>query len=91
MQRFRRLENELNELKSDIEEMQKEKNDDHTVKLANLQPTELLVEVDKLQKQINSLHLQSIGANEKLSNLDNKSKKWKKLLYRYKYNLKLLN
>lgn len=40
------------------------------------EPADLVGEVEKLQKQINTLHLQSIGAGKSVSDLDSKAKKY---------------
>ncbi len=41
----------------------------------DFEPSSLVNEVEKLQKQIGSLHLQSIGAGKNVSDLDSKAKK----------------
>ena len=43
--------------------------------LINFNPVDLSRQVENLQKEINSLHLQKIGARVDASKLDNKTKK----------------
>ena len=44
--------------------------------LINFNPVDLSKQVENLQKEINSLHLQKIGARVDASKLDNKTKKY---------------
>lgn len=73
LQRFKRLECELKELKDDLKEM----NDSNTNQdITNFHPIELAQQVEGLQKQVSLLHLEAIGAKVNLSQTDNKSKKF---------------
>lgn len=84
MQRFKRLEAELAELKIDLNDMEKSLKNGESDKPEGYEPTTLMSEVENLQKQINSLHLQSIGT---VTDLDSKEKKCQK---RFDYKRKTL-
>jgi hypothetical protein len=80
LQRFKRLELELNELKSDIAEMDKLKNSGETSTItADFNSAELTKQLESLRNQINSSHMQSIGARTNASQLDNTAKKSEQL------------
>jgi hypothetical protein len=70
LQRYQRLEKELNELKEDLSKISS--NSDGNL---NFDPVDLTKSVETLQKRVNSLHLQSIGAGSG-SELDSKAKKY---------------
>lgn len=75
IQRFKRLEKELKELKDDLKDMN---NSDlsEDKQAMNFNPVELAQQVESLQNQVNSLHLEAIGAKSGNSLPDNKSKKF---------------
>lgn len=75
IQRFKRLEKELKELKEDINEINQSESPDSAAKLLNYNPVELSQQVELLQKQINSLYLESIGAKVDVSKTETKVKK----------------
>lgn len=75
IQRFKRLEKELKELKEDINEINRTETSENASKLLNLNPVELTQQVESLQKQINSLYLDSIGAKVDVSKTESKIKK----------------
>ena len=74
MQRFKRLERELNELKRDLNEIENvSANKENQEQSSNdFDPIELTKQLENLRKQINVSHLQSIGVR---TDLDSKSKK----------------
>lgn len=76
LQKFKRLERELNELKVELTQADKVASENEKLNSLNFNPVELTKEVENLQKQIKSLHLQSIGAKINISDLDNKAKKY---------------
>jgi dynactin-2 len=91
LHRFKRLELELNDLKADLTNMEKFAKEEDKLTLINFDPVELSKQVDVLQKEINALHLQKIGAKSfDVSMLDNKAKKQLLLdhLNNFKANLK---
>lgn len=75
IQRFKRLEKELKELKDDLKDMN---NSDlsEDKQAMNFNPVELAQQVESLQNQVNSLHLEAIGVKSGNSLPDNKSKKF---------------
>lgn len=75
LQRFKRLEQELNELKRDLSEMESSPSNDSSDNKPSYDPIELTKQLESLRNQINSSHLQSIGARVNASQLDNKAKK----------------
>lgn len=75
MQRYKRLEAELTELKNDLNEMEKNIKSGEGEKPDGFEPENLVKEVDKLQTQINTLHLESIGLGKNVTDLDSKAKK----------------
>jgi hypothetical protein len=66
---------ELVELKKDLINMEKFASEEDKQTLINFNPIDLSKQVENLQKEINSLHLQKIGARVDASKLDNKTKK----------------
>ena len=74
LQRFKRLENELEVLKQDLKTMEKAVANGED-KPVDFDPSTLVDEIAKLQTQINSLHLQSIGSGKNASDFDSKAKK----------------
>jgi len=66
---------ELVELKKDLINMEKFASEEDKQTLINFNPVDLSKQVENLQKEINSLHLQKIGARVDASKLDNKTKK----------------
>ena len=56
--------------------MEKFANEEDKQTLINFNPVDLSKKVESLQKEINSLHLQKIGAKVDLSKLDNKTRKY---------------
>lgn len=76
VQRLKRLERELTELKTELNQVENETSkDEEKKKLLNFDPIDLTKQVEGLQKQVKNLHLQSIGAKTDISELDNKTKK----------------
>ena len=82
IQRFKRLERELKELKHDLNEMNNSNAIEDNIMLNNFNPMELAKQVESLQKQVNLLHLEAIGAKVDPMHTDNKSKRFdlKKIL-----------
>ena len=74
LQRFKRLENELLELKRDISQMENNENGEIKPE-TSFDVATLTKQLETLQKQINSSHLQSIGARVNSLQIDNKAKK----------------
>ena len=70
IQRFKRLEKELKELKDDLKDMN---NSDlsEDKQAMNFNPVELAQQVESLQNQVNSLHLEAIGVKSGYSLPDN--------------------
>lgn len=75
IQRFKRIERELKELKQDLNEMNILNNAEENLILTNFNPMELAQQVEGLLKQVNLLHLEAIGAKIGPLQTDNKSKK----------------
>ena len=75
IERFKRLERELKELKHDLNEMKNANNAEENLMLTSFNPMELAHQVESLQKQVNLLHLEAIGAKIDPTQTDNKSKK----------------
>ena len=75
--RYKRLEIELSELKKDLLNMEKFASEEDKQTLINFNPVDLSKQVENLQKEINSLHLQKIGARVDASKLDNKTRKYR--------------
>ena len=63
------------DLKKDLTSMEKFAKDEDKKTLINFDPVDLSKQVDNLQKEINVLHLQKIGAKIDVTKLDNKAKK----------------
>jgi hypothetical protein len=55
--------------------MEKYAKDEDKQTLINFDPVDLSQQVETLQKEINALHLQKIGAKIDITKLDNKAKK----------------
>lgn len=75
IQRFKRLERELKELKQDLNEMNNLNAAEENQMLTIFNPMELAKQVEGLQKQVNLLHLEAIGAKVDPMQADTKSKK----------------
>lgn len=73
LQRFKRIEKELNDLKSDL--VSNKYNEEISESTIGCDPVELLNQIETLQKQIANLHLESMGLKSESSNVDNKTKK----------------
>ena len=80
LQRFQRLEKELAELKEDLNRISLSEGgnkENQSTNPTKIDPVELTKLVETLQKRVNSLHLQSIGATGDSNQLDEKAKKYK--------------
>jgi hypothetical protein len=68
VERLRRLESQLSDLKRDIADIDNscESDDQRKQLLGVASPLELTKQIDSLQKQVYMLHLESIGANKAL-------------------------
>ncbi|CAF0838503.1 unnamed protein product [Brachionus calyciflorus] len=76
VQRLKRLEKELTDLKAELNQVNNlTDQDEEKKKMINFDPLELTKQVEVLQKQVKNLHLHSIGAKTDISDLDNKDKK----------------
>ena len=62
-------------MKQDLITMEKFAKEEDKQTLINFDPVELSKQVEHLQKEINVLHLQKIGAKIDSSKLDNKARK----------------
>lgn len=75
LQRFKRLETELNALKNDLTEMDKFASEEDKKQLIDFDPINLSRQVDELQNKVKTLHLETIGAKVDINKLNNKAKK----------------
>lgn len=75
VQRFKRLETELANLKVDLNDMDKFACDEANKQLIGFDPITLSKQVEELQTKVKTLHLETIGANVDVNKLNNKAKK----------------
>jgi len=75
IQRFKRLQAELANLKSDLVEMNKFSDEETKKQLVGFDPITLSKQVEELQEAVRTLHLETIGANIDINKLNNKAKK----------------
>ncbi|RNA23256.1 dynactin subunit 2 isoform X2 [Brachionus plicatilis] len=76
VQKLKRLEKELAELKVELNQVETLTSaDEEKKKNLNFDPINLTKHVESLQKEIKNLHLQSIGSKSDITFLDNKAKK----------------
>ena len=75
MQRFKRIERELNELKNDLKEMDQFATEEDKKQLIDFDPINLSKQIEDLQIKVNTLHLESIGAKVDVNQLNNNAKK----------------
>ena len=74
LERFKRLERDLNELRADIKQMSEENGNNETPD-KNGDLVELIKQIEGLQKQTADLHMESLGLKSNASQLDDKNKK----------------
>ena len=75
MERFKRIEAELNSLKADLTEMDQFATEEDKKQLIDFDPIALSKQVEELQNKVKSLHLETIGAKIDIDKLNNKSKR----------------
>lgn len=75
LQRFKRLEAELSDLKNDLTEMDKYASEEDKKQLIDFDPINLSKQVEELQGKVKTLHLETIGAKVDIDKLNNKAKK----------------
>ncbi len=75
IQRFKRLQAELANLKSDLVEMDKFSDEETNKQLVGFDPITLSKQVEELQEAVRTLHLETIGAKIDINKLNNKAKK----------------
>lgn len=75
LQRFKRLETELADLKNDLADMDKFASEEDKKQLINFDPVDLSKQVEELQTKVKTLHLETINAKIDIDKLNNKAKK----------------
>lgn len=75
LQRFKRLEAELTNLKEDLKEMDEFASEEDKKQLIDFDPVNLSKQVDELQAKVKTLHLETIGAKVDVDKLNNKAKR----------------
>lgn len=75
LERFKRLEAELNSLKTDLTEMDQFATEEDKKQLIDFDPIALSKQVEDLQNKVKSLHLETIGAKIDIDKLNNKAKR----------------
>lgn len=86
LERFKRLEAELNSLKTDLTEMDQFASEEDKKQLIDFDPIALSKQVEELQNKVKTLHLETIGAKIDIDKLNNKAKRLV-TLWRYHSNL----
>lgn len=76
MERFKRLEAELNSLKTDLTEMDQFATEEDKKQLIDFDPIALSKQVEELQNKVRTLHLETIGAKIDVDKLNNKAKRF---------------
>jgi hypothetical protein len=75
LERFKRLEAELNRLKVDLTEMDQFASEEDKKQLIDFDPITLSKQVEELQSKVKTLHLETIGAKIDINKLNNKAKR----------------
>lgn len=75
LERFKRLEAELNSLKTDLTEMDQFASEEDKKQLIDFDPIALSKQVEELQNKVKTLHLETIGAKIDIDKLNNKAKR----------------